>query len=42
MKKKNKKDWINYQGLYKHLKNEKRELKNMDIHYIIFSFRVEV
>ena len=31
MKKKNKKDWINYQGLYKNLKNEKVELKNMDI-----------
>lgn len=33
MKKKNKKDWINYQNLYRHLKNEKRELKNMDILY---------
>ena len=31
MHKKNKKDWINYQGLYKHLKSEKRELKNMEI-----------
>lgn len=31
MHKKNKKDWINYQSLYRHLKNEKRELKNMDI-----------
>lgn len=31
MHKKNKKDWINYQALYRHLKNEKREFKNMDI-----------
>lgn len=28
---KKKRDWINYQGLYKNLKNEKMELKNMDI-----------
>ena len=36
MHKKNKnkkKDWINYKCLYRHLKNEKKELKNMDILY---------
>ena len=36
MKKKNKKDWINYQNLYRHLKNEKREGKNMDILYKLY------